>query len=313
MRYDFIPVTTCEMCGSGRFRVLGLRLNRSQGRNPRQATGIAVSIKRCEACDLIFADPRPKPADLADHYGIPPESYWTRAAEWEVPDDYFAEQISDAKQLIGFRTGMTALDIGAGLGKAMKAMERAGFDTYGIEPSATFRAESIERMGIAEERLQLASVEDARFADASFDFVTFGAVLEHIQEPGRVIERAMRWLKPGGVMHAEVPSSHYLISKIVNGYFSLRGSNYVTNLSPMHPPYHLYEFDLESFRMHGSRAGYKVALHRFHVCAIPHLPKVLHPALQAWMERTRTGMQLTVWLRRGDAGSTSVSIGGSQS
>lgn len=307
MRYDFIPVTTCEMCGSGRFRTLGLRLNRSQGMNPRRAAGIAVSVKKCEECQLIFADPRPKPADLSDHYGVPPESYWTRSSEWAVPDDYFAEQIARAKQLIGFRPGMTALDIGAGLGKAMKALERAGFDTYGIEPSATFRAKSIERMGIVADRLQLAGVEDATFSRDSFDFVTFGAVLEHIQEPGRAVERAMQWLKPGGVMHAEVPSSRYLISKVVNGYFSLRGVNLVTNLSPMHPPYHLYEFGLQSFLTHGSRTGYEVADHQFHVCAIPHIPKVLHPALRKWMARTETGMQLTVWLcRRSDAAGASV-------
>lgn len=91
-------------------------------------------------------------------------------------------------------------------------------------------------MGIVADRLQLAGVEDATFSPDSFDFVTFGAVLEHIQEPGRAVERAMQWLKPGGVMHAEVPSSRYLISKVVNGYFSLRGVNLVTNLSPMHPP-----------------------------------------------------------------------------
>lgn len=83
--------------------------------NPRRAAGIAVSVKKCEECQLIFADPRPKPAVLSDHYGVPSESYWTRSSEWAVPDDYFAEQIARAKQLIGFRPGMTALDIGAGL------------------------------------------------------------------------------------------------------------------------------------------------------------------------------------------------------
>jgi SAM-dependent methyltransferase len=298
MRYEFTPISTCEMCGSRHFRVLGMRLNKSQGRNPRDAIGIAVGVRKCEACHLIFSDPRPRPHDLADHYGVPPESYWTRPEQWSVTDEYFSGEIAEAKRLLGHLPRIRALDIGAGLGKAMRAMARAGFDTYGIEPSTTFRERCLAQTGIAADRLQLAGVEDASFPEASFDFVSFGAVLEHIQEPGRAVEKAMGWLRPGGVLHAEVPSSNYLVSKIINAYFRLRGVNYVTNLSPMHSPYHLYEFGLESFRSHGKRAGYEVAAHRFYVCEIPHLPKLLHQPLRKWMAKNDSGMQLSVWLRR---------------
>lgn len=302
MRYEFIPVSACEMCGSTQHKMMGLRLNRTQGYRPRQASGIAVSVKRCRECDLIFSDPRPKPANISDHYGIPAESYWTSAAEWETSEHYFAREISEAKRLLDFQPGMKALDIGAGLGNAMTAMQRAGFDVYGIEPSAPFRGKAIERMSIPEDRLRLASIEEAEFRESTFDFITFGAVLEHIQEPGRAIERAMRWLKPGGVMQAEVPSSHWLVNRIANAFFLVHGLNYVSNLSPMHSPFHLYEFGLESFRRHARRAGYQVAQHRVAVCEIYHLPKILHPLLRAYMRRTGTGMQLTVWLRRSPPG-----------
>jgi ubiquinone/menaquinone biosynthesis C-methylase UbiE len=200
--------------------------------------------------------------------------------------------------MLGFTPGMTALDIGSGLGKAMVALTRAGFDVHGIEPSQPFRDRSIARMGIAPERLQLASIEQADFAAESFDFVTFGAVLEHLQEPGRAIEKAMRWLKPGGLVQAEVPSSRHLIAKLINAFYALNGLNYVTNLSPMHSPYHLYEFGLTSFQKHAARFGYQVVSHRHEVCSIYSIPRVLHPLLRAYMARTGTGMQLTVWLRK---------------
>lgn len=304
MRYDFIPVVDCEMCGSRRHKVLGMRLNRSQGFRPRRVAGVGVSVKRCLDCDLIFADPRPIPSNLSDHYGIPPESYWTHPAQWEVPDSYFGREIAEAKQLLPFRPGMSALDIGAGLGKAMAAMKRAGFDVHGLEPSEPFRRKAIELMGIPSDHLHLAGVEEAIFPQGSFDFVTFGAVLEHIQEPARAIEKALAWLKPGGVIQAEVPSSHHLMSKVVNGFFALQGVNYVTNLSPMHSPFHLYEFGLKSFQKHASRAGYEVALHRYEVCSIYHVPRILHPLLRSYMNVTDTGMQLTVWLRRTTAPSS---------
>lgn len=276
------------MCGSQNFKLLGLRLNRSQGMHPRSVSGIAVSVKQCRDCDLVFSDPQPVPEDLSDHYGIPPEDYWNEVSEWSP--DYFSRQIETAKRLLGFTPGMTALDIGAGLGNAMRSLTAAGFDTWGIEPAKPFYDRAIKQ--VDPERLELATIEDAEFPEETFDFITFGAVLEHLCSPGQSLAKAMRWLKPGGIIQAEVPNANHLIAKLIDGYFTLRGTNYVTHLSPMHSPFHLYEFTLCSFRK------FNVADHHFDVCTIAHFPRPLHPFLRWWMDRTDTGMQLTVYLRR---------------
>lgn len=71
--------------------------------------------------------------------------------------------------------------------------------------------------------------------------------------------------------------------------------------SPMHSPYHIHEFSLASFEKHAARnAGFEIAPHHYDVASIFHLPGVLHPLLRYIMQRTDTGMQLTVWLRRTD-------------
>jgi len=54
----------------------------------------------------------------------------------------------------------------------------------------------------------------------------------------------MSWLKTDGIMHIEVPSSDWLIARLLNFYYKIRGLDYVTNISPMHEPFHLYEFAL---------------------------------------------------------------------
>jgi SAM-dependent methyltransferase len=263
MRYEF-GLRTCNMCGSADFRLLGMRLSASQGRNPRQAEGIAVPVKRCRTCGLVFSDPQPVPQSLSDHYGLPPEDYWGEALAWTP--GYFAQQIDAAKRLIGFTPGMTALDIGAGVGLAMGVPVGGGCDSWGLEPSEPFRRKAIDVTGIDPDRIQLAGIEDAEYSPGSFDFITFGAVLEHLYDPHAALSKAMSWLKPGGVTQAEVPSSDWLIPKLVNFYFRLRGTNYVTHISPMHPPFHLYEFTLKSFR------HYEVAEHRLDVCTITHVP-----------------------------------------
>lgn len=187
---------------------------------------------------------------------------------------------------------MTALDIGVGLGKATKSLAVAGFEVWGCEPSEQFRAKAIEIMELDEQRIQLSTVEDAEYPPAYFDFITFGAVLEHIYDPKAALDKALGWLKPGGVIQVEVPNSDWLIARLVNRYFRLRGTNYVTNISPMHPPFHLYEFTLDSFK------DFSIAEHWFQACNPVHVPTAaLQNLFQRYMDKTNTGMQLTVFLR----------------
>ena len=297
IEYSFSKQHACNMCGAGeaQFETLGIRLNQSQGFRPKTRTGIAVGVRRCRTCRLVFADPQPVPANFDAHYGEPDE-YWSEDYQIDDPS-YFRTEIAEAVSLLGNARGLRALDIGAGIGKAMQALAKQGFDCFGIEPSRSFRDLALGR-GIASDKLLLAGIEDASFAAESFDYITFGAVLEHLFSPADALARAIEWLKPGGIIQAEVPSSRYLMSKITNAYFRMRGTNYVTNISPMHPPFHLYEFDLASFEMHGRRAGYEIASHRYGVGGILNLPSLVHPLLRGLMKMSDTGMQLTVHLRK---------------
>lgn len=193
---------------------------------------------------------------------------------------------------------MKALDIGAGLGKCIIALEKAGFDAYGLEPSVPFREKALHKMGIPPEKLMLGMMEQLEYPDATVHFISFGAVLEHLYNPAECIEKALKWLTPDGVIQIEVPSSNWLISKILNSYYRLRGTTYVTNLSPMHEPFHLYEFDVKSFEELSKRLNFDITLYEYDVSRIYHLPQFMHPILRWYMKRKNQGMQLTVWLRK---------------
>lgn len=298
-KYTFEYNSVCNMCAEPivNARVLGQRLDQTQGLQPRSKRGVSVSVCQCRKCGLNFSYPMPVPSSIDDHYGVPPEGYWTEPY-FEFSQDYFSRQIKDAKRLLKGRVDLTALDVGAGIGKCMKSLEAAGFDTVGIEPSKPFYRQALERMNIPAGKLFNCPVEDANFEREQFDFVTFGAVLEHLYDPAGAIEKVLDWLKPGGVVQIEVPSSDHLMSSFINLYYRLRGTNYVTNLSPMHSPFHLYEFRLNSFLEHGKKAGYEVEYSYIEVCSIYHIPNILKPILRSIMARTGRGMQLTVWLRK---------------
>ncbi len=299
LRYYFNYVETCNMCISKyeKHKILGQRLNQSQGFNPKSKIGISTSVVRCKECGLIFSNPQPVPYDIQDHYGTPPEKYW-RPEYFNVDEKYFSGQIVITKRLSDFKQGMKALDIGAGLGKCMIVLQKAGYDAYGFEPSVPFYNRAIEIMKIPKDKIGIGMIEDMNYEEKLFDFINFGAVLEHLYDPSASILKAMKWLKPNGLIHIEVPSSKYLIPRLFNFYFSLRGTNYVNNLSPMHRPYHLYEFDLESFNIHAKKHGYEVAHHEYYVCDIYFIPRIFHGILKWYMGKTKRGMQLAVWLRK---------------
>ena len=298
MRYSFQDITHCNMCRESvqSSKILGRRMNRSQGFRPNRKVGISTTVMRCGACGLIYSNPMPVPENIAQHYGIPPESYF-KEAYFVVDDLYFDAQIRRFNQLYGRKSAIQALDIGAGVGKCMVAMERHGFSAYGLEPSKPFYDRALNSMRIPPTRLQMASIEDAEYDENKFDFVTFGAVLEHLFDPSKSILDALKWTKPGGLIHIEVPSAKWLTNKISNVVYALQGLDYVANISPMHTPFHLYEFSVKSFARHAELSGYEIAFHKIHVCST-FLPKMLTPVVRPIMSATDTGMQLEIWLRK---------------
>ena len=298
-KYYFEEITKCEMCGNNtdKHPILGQRLNQSQGLSPKRKTGITVSVKKCSNCDLIYSTPQPIPNNLQDHYGTPPEDYW-KPTYFELTPTYFLRQINVVKELLSFEKGMLALDIGAGLGKCMIALNNAGFDAHGFEASIPFYERAISKMNINPDKLKLGMIEEIDYPEHTFDFISFGAVFEHLYHPAKNLEKAFKWLKPGGIIQIEVPSSKHLIAKFINAYFKLCGTNYVTHLSPMHSPFHLYEFGLKSFKELANELNFSIVKHYYDVASISFIPKFLHPIFRKYMEWTNTGMQLTVYLRK---------------
>jgi SAM-dependent methyltransferase len=248
---------------------------------------------QCCDCGLIYANPRPVPEALADHYGVAPEDYW-RPEHLDAANDfrYYTDQFWQLWRGDGVPR---ALDVGAGVGRMMTALEHEGFDAFGLEPSPDFRDRAIAT-GVAPDRLELTAIENAHYEPDTFDFVNFSAVLEHVHDPAGAIERALDWTRPGGLLSVEVPSARWLLARMLNLTHRAQGLDYVTNLSPMHPPYHLYEFTPESFARHSRRAGYEVVEHRF-LPGETFLRRGAAAVATKIMATTGTGMLLHVWLR----------------
>jgi SAM-dependent methyltransferase len=295
MKYSFHSVDTCNMCGSDGRKIMGRRLNTAQGLRPKKRIGISTTVVKCSDCGLIYADPLPVPENIEDHYGLPPESYW-KGQSFEVLPDHFRNEFRRIQELAP--QAKTFLDIGSGTGKTLVAALNNGFDAYGLEASTPFYEKALEKL-TDKRRLKHVSFEDAEYPEQSFDVISFGVVLEHLYNPSAALEKALKWLKPNGIIHVEVPDANYIFSKVFNAYFWLTRTDFVVNISPMHPPFHLYEFTEKSFRANGERLGYSVA----HLDRYPGLPPLnalnpVMPVLGPLMNLTHTGVGLILYLRR---------------
>ncbi len=126
-------------------------------------------------------------------------------------DIYLFDQILKGR----FMPGMKILDAGCGGGRNLVYFLRAGYEVFGVDSSADAIA-YVRQMAhqlapqLPPENFQLAAVEDAVFADETFDVVISSAVLHFAQDEAqfrRMLDTMWRQLKPGGLFFARLASS----------------------------------------------------------------------------------------------------------
>ena len=127
----------------------------------------------------------------------------------------------------GLRPGARVLDAGAGAGRLVEALDRAGYDARGIEPSARSAAMAAAAgRAVSPER-----IEDHR--DEGLDAVILWHVLEHLDDPRAALARGREWLSPGGLVLVGVPNVASLQARIGGpGWLHLDAPRHRIHLTP---------------------------------------------------------------------------------
>lgn len=158
-----------------------------------------------------------------------------------LEENLYEPTISRIKKYVENLEDLTILELGCGTGGLSVALARNGARVYAIEPSFYGVVASIERSRRYKDirGFFCRGVGEALpFKNNFFDLVISSAVLEHVQDLGKVAEEIFRVLKPNGKIYQEIPNyifpfeGHYkvlwfplLSKKIGKLYIKLRRMN----------------------------------------------------------------------------------------
>jgi SAM-dependent methyltransferase len=147
---------------------------------------------RCAACGVATTMPRPTDVELARAYE---GSYRPPGGRFAGPGDLVLRRsrAALAGRLDGIAPPGQMLDVGAGEGHLIDALERRGREAAGLERDAGTHP-----------RISPATIEEAAGAFAA---IVFWHSLEHLPAPAAALREAVRLLAPEGVLVVAMPNA----------------------------------------------------------------------------------------------------------
>jgi len=109
--------------------------------------------------------------------------------------------------------GRRFLEIGCGFGSFVVTTRQMGFESFGLEPDQICYSTAMEILAINElptDIIVKGVGESLPYDDNSFDYVVSFQVLEHTQDPAKVLKEAIRVLKPGGYLYFNIPNHNFI-------------------------------------------------------------------------------------------------------
>jgi ubiquinone/menaquinone biosynthesis C-methylase UbiE len=239
---------SCSVCEGERWSALGKR----GGRAHRDGAGVMSTIVRCCECSHLYPNPMPFPVRGLGSLYTDTDVYF-HGHDVERKKQASLEMLRGFTEMLGRRGRY--LDVGCGRGEAVWAARELGWEYEGVDASPVYLDWGRENLGVEG---RLGTIEDIQFPDAYFDVITMGGLIEHLYQPHQTLCEVWRVLRPGGILWFDAPNEDGLYMQIGNLYMRLRQRDWVVNLAPTFPPYHVQGFNTRSVKRLLGRAGFEL-------------------------------------------------------
>lgn len=214
----------CPLCKSGNIL------------NHLEVMDHAVSKKnfilcRCNDCQLLFTNPRPKEEEIGPYYDFP--EYYSHEDKVQNVTQWLYQKIRSysLKRKVALIDSLvpkgTLIDYGCGTGQFIHEAATNGWQVKGIEPNEKAREQATNKVPGA----VLASLAELEETDSA-DVITLFHVLEHIHTLRKTVKNIVTHLKSGGFLIIAVPN-----------HASADANYYGTDWAGWDVPRHLYHFN----------------------------------------------------------------------
>lgn len=223
-------IESCPVCGHADGREVLRAPDRLHGRNEQ------YTLARCEVCSLVWLKEPPKPEEMHKHYTAAYNEFIAAGGEkardrWNVRKETLARH----------KQAGVLLDLGCSSGSFLTSMRGRSWNLYGIEMSPeSANVAAINSGG----EIFVGTILNAPFGQEMFDVVTCFDVLEHLQEPVKVMKKVAGWLKPNGIFFVQVPNIDSAEARIFGRYWQ-----------GLELPRHLFHYSPDSLRRVAEIAG----------------------------------------------------------
>lgn len=232
-----------------------------------------LRIVRCGQCGMVYANPVPSEMATGEFYDASGKDYYLSPAKLE--SDY--ADVRFERELRLFRKHCprgAVLDVGCSSGAFLFQLRKrwpADYQILGTDVSgppldyAESRGVPVVRGDFLVRELTIRAGAPASGparpgeqyqhagseTGAPYDAITFWAVIEHLAEPKRFLEKAHTLLKPGGLCFVLVPNLRSLAVRLLGAKY-----RYVY-------AQHLNYFSASTLGRFGERAGFEIVATRF--------------------------------------------------
>jgi len=242
----------CPICNINQPKKLGIRGNREYfGADMNIEPHIFTNVVQCAVCNFIYTNPMIRGLESIDreHYNNP-EKY---QATQDSPSIMFQKRLSFIAK---YKNYGRLLDVGAGKGEFLYEAAKNGWEAVGIEPSPNFCQFVREQYNLNIYEGFLGQISEIQ--KKYFDVVTLNHVLEHVEQPVALLKMITEYLADDGLLFVEVPNTDSYLLRITDLYFKLKGLDWSSRLSPLHPPYHRYGFTQKSLSYILKKCNYQL-------------------------------------------------------
>ncbi len=177
-------------------------------------THTELTLHRC-ACGGVYLDPRPSPSELARIY---PSNYY--AYDFQARLGPLVARVKGATERAKvsayapyLRESSRILDVGCGDGHLLALIRdtvahRVALEGVDVSADAAIRARA---RGIM---VHVGAIETVDLADGAYDLIVMNQLIEHVGDPGGLLRRVIRGLRPGGHLFIETPNLDALDARL---------------------------------------------------------------------------------------------------